>query len=167
MGESTNAKVQLVVRWRIFILKLWYGVATCKSKCKDLQSHFWFRSVWSFTAPTCWCHLRYLYSQLFLAFKAQKYFKRRIRLPRVLCFIFVTVCSLWNLHRIIPWSPVSLEIMGSLILRRKMSSSQCLWAVAFVPAGEGAELLTSSPLKLSLDLLQAAFLVMCRLLSCL
>lgn len=94
-----------------------------------------------------------MYSQLFLAFKAQKYFKRRVRLPRVLCFIFVAVRSLWNLHRIIRWSPVSLEIMGSLILRRKLSSSQCLWAVVFVPVGEGAELLTSSPLKLSLDLL--------------
>lgn len=34
-----------------------------------------------------------------------------------------------------------------------------LWAVDFVSVGEGAELLTSSPLKLSLDLLQQIFLI--------
>lgn len=123
MGEPTNGSAQLIVRWRMIILRVLDGAATCKSKCIDLKTQFCFRSVWYFQVPTYWYHFGYLYSQLFLAFKAQEYFKRRIRLPRVLCYIFLTVCSVWILHWIITWSQLSLEIVGSLILGRKMSCS--------------------------------------------
>lgn len=85
------------------MIKQWYGAATYQSKGTTLKTQFCF-------APA--------YFHLHL--KPKNISKGGLRCRAVLSVIFRTMYSLWILSWIIKQSQVSLEIMGSLILERKM-----------------------------------------------